>query len=226
MEDESELSGIMTLRLFPLGGVVFFPHTVLPLHIFEARYRRMTEDALATNRLITIVMVRPGAGVDDEGRPEIEEFACVGRIFKHERLADGRFNMLLVGLKRVRLLREIPTDKPYRIAESRIIEDIEEPSEATRSERLLDDFRLYLEPAGGVDPDLEKIITPDLPLGVLVDILSHTLNIEPAAKQKLLADCVASSRADQLHEWFLRQITAQQHESPSPRDFPPPFSPN
>ena len=125
MEDEHELSGIKVLRLFPLSGVVFFPHSVLPLHIFESRYREMTEDALDGDRLVTIVMVRPDAEDSTGEVPEIEEFGCVGRIFKHERLPDGRFNILLVGLKRVRLLREVSSRKAYRVAEGEIIDENE-----------------------------------------------------------------------------------------------------
>src|SRR5438309_4872697 len=104
-------------RLFPLPGVVLFPHAVLPLHIFEPRYRQMTEDALATDRLITIVQIRPPGEWKSPEEPSLEEFGCLGRIFKHERLPDGRFNFLLLGHKRVRLTREVPSAKLYRTSE-------------------------------------------------------------------------------------------------------------
>ena len=99
-------------RLFPLPNLVIFPHVVLPLHIFEPRYRQMTEDALAGDRLITIVQISPPARGEHWTEPvPLESVGCLGRIIRHERLADGRFNILLLGRKRVRLRREITTAK-------------------------------------------------------------------------------------------------------------------
>jgi Lon protease-like protein len=226
MDDEREICGFRELRLFPLGGVVFFPHSVLPLHIFEPRYRQMTEDALADDRLVTIVMIRPGGQTDAAGAPELEEYGCVGRIFKHQRLPDGRFNMLLVGLKRVRLLHELDGDRQYRVAKAEILDDIGEATDPERSDLLLQNLRSYLEPAGGVDADLEKIISSDLPLGVLVDILSHSLNMPVADKQMLLAEPLISSRADRLLDWLRAEIRKQREGTSSSRNFPPRFSQN
>src|SRR4051794_31348321 len=94
-------------RLFPLPGVVHFPHTILPLHIFEPRYRQMAEDALATDRLVTIVQALPSPDPTGAAEPKIEEVACLGRILNYKRLPDGRFQFLLLGLRRVRLVREV-----------------------------------------------------------------------------------------------------------------------
>ena len=109
--------------LFPLPKVVLFPHAVLPLHIFEPRYRQMTEDALAGDKLVTIVQWRAPVPGHRRSSPRVEEIGCLGRILQHERLPDGRFNFLLLGRKRVRLGREIPADKLYRLAEAEILED-------------------------------------------------------------------------------------------------------
>ena len=95
-------------RLFPLPGLVMFPHVVLPLHIFEPRYRQMTEDALAGDRLITMIQISPLPKGKSWVEPvQIEEVGCLGRIIQHERLPDGRFNILLLGRKRVRIRREL-----------------------------------------------------------------------------------------------------------------------
>jgi Lon protease-like protein len=111
-------------RLFPLPDVVLFPHALLPLHIFEPRYRQMTEDALAGDRLVTMVQIRPSVKGSRWVEPvPIMEVGCLGKIVQHERLADGRFNFLLLGCKRVRLKREIPGTTLYRIAEAEIMED-------------------------------------------------------------------------------------------------------
>src|SRR3954447_23286620 len=97
-DDVREFDG--TCRLFPLPGVVLFPHAILPLHVFEPRYRQMTEDALSGDKLVTIVRLRPAGATlseppDTLGSPPIERVACVGRILQHERLPDGRFGLLL-----------------------------------------------------------------------------------------------------------------------------------
>src|SRR3954471_24650376 len=122
MADPHELDDFdKVCRLFPLPHVVFFPHAVLPLHIFEPRYRQMTEDALAAgDKLITIVQLRgdqPGPGF---GEPAVAAIACLGKILQHQRLPDGRFNFLLLGLARVKLTREVPSEKLYRLAEAEV----------------------------------------------------------------------------------------------------------
>jgi uncharacterized protein len=212
-------------RLFPLPGVVLFPHAILPLHIFEPRYRQMTEDALASDRFITIVQVRQPAEWNSPNEPALEDYGCLGRIFKHERLPDGRFNFLLLGRKRVQLIREIPSGKLYRMSEVRLIEDIlpELPDEPQRSE-LIATFRKYSR--GGLDPDLDALFETDLPLGVLTDIVAQALGLPASVKQAFLGEARVGKRACDLLD-LLRQIG----EGPgSPEDesttFPPPFSRN
>ena len=81
-----------TARLFPLPNLVLFPHVVQPLHVFEARYRQMTADALAGDGLIAVVTLKAD---EDEAadRPAVESVACVGRIIWHEEFPDGRYNL-------------------------------------------------------------------------------------------------------------------------------------
>src|SRR4051812_6084836 len=163
-------------RLFPLPKVVLFPHAVLPLHIFEPRYRRMTEDALAGDKLVTIVQWRAPFPDKPGVEPDLEEIACLGRILQHERLPDGRFNFLLLGLKRVRLRREIPGDQLYRKAVAEILEDdnTELPPEPRRSE-LAGLFRRVAERHGTLDPELRSLLDTALPLGTLTDLIAHAL---------------------------------------------------
>src|SRR3954465_73596 len=127
--------------LFPLPRVVLFPHAVLPLHIFEPRYRQMTEDALLGDKLVTIVQWRAPFPTEPGGEPDLEEIACLGRILQHERLPDGRFNFLLLGRKRVRLGREIPGGKLYRLAEAEILED--ETTELPQEHHINEIRRLF-----------------------------------------------------------------------------------
>ncbi len=88
-----------TIPLFPLPNVVLFPHVTLPLHIFEPRYREMVSTALEGDRMIGMVLLRPGWEGDYEGRPPIYEVGCTGLITHAERTTDGRYNHVLRGLE-------------------------------------------------------------------------------------------------------------------------------
>ena len=94
-----------TIPLFPLPNVVLFPNVFLPLHIFEERYREMVADALAGDRIIGMVLLRPGWEEDYEGRPPIYPVGCAGLITHAERLGDGRYNIVLQGLEKFRVAR-------------------------------------------------------------------------------------------------------------------------
>ncbi|WP_435016731.1 LON peptidase substrate-binding domain-containing protein [Tundrisphaera sp. TA3] len=226
MDDDYDLKNFDNVcRLFPLPGVVLFPHAVLPLHIFEPRYRQMTEDALASDGLITIVQLRPPEEWASPDRPALEEYGCLGRIVKHERLPDGRFRFLLLGRKRVRLGREIPSEKLYRSAEVEIVEDVE-PEEADLSRRieLIGLFRRML--GDRIDPDLNKLFDANLSLGILTDIIAQAIGLSPTIKQSLLEEPLVAARAAELvghlEEW--RQRQGDPGDRPAP--FPPPFSRN
>ena len=165
-------------RLFPLPDLVCFPHALLPLHIFEPRYREMTEDALAGDHLITMVQIRPAPGRAPCLEPvPVANVGCLGRIVKHERLPDGRFNFLLHGCSRVRLVRAIPTPKIYRVWEAELMEDEEsdEPAEPRRGE-LIALFRQVFESQHGPDDDLTALLDSAAPLGVLSDLIAHALS--------------------------------------------------
>src|SRR4051794_9383388 len=97
-----------TAPLFPLPDLVLFPAVVQPLHIFEPRYRQLMADALAGDRLMALALLKPGWEEDYQKRPPIHPVVCLGRIFKEERLPDGRYNLLLHGLSRARVREEIP----------------------------------------------------------------------------------------------------------------------
>ena len=101
----------LPIPVFPLAGALLFPRAQLPLHIFEPRYRAMVRDALAGDRLIGMVQPR-----DQNDPPALFETGCLGRIESVEELEDGRFNIVLEGLTRFRIARELETDTPYRRA--------------------------------------------------------------------------------------------------------------
>ncbi|MGC4084545.1 MAG: LON peptidase substrate-binding domain-containing protein [Vicinamibacterales bacterium] len=103
------------LPLFPLPSVVLFPGVFLPLHIFEPRYREMVADALATDRLIGMILLREGWEADYEGRPPVYGVGCSGLITHCEKLPDGRYNIVLRGLDRFRIVDE-DQSRAYRRA--------------------------------------------------------------------------------------------------------------
>src|ERR1019366_9032706 len=94
------------LPLFPLPNVVLFPNVFLPLHIFEPRYREMVGDAIEHDRLIGMVLLKPGWERDYDGRPAVYPIGCSGVVTHFERLADGRYNLVLRGLERFRIVEE------------------------------------------------------------------------------------------------------------------------
>ncbi len=209
-------------RLFPLPGVVLFPHAVMPLHIFEPRYRQMTEHALANDRLVTMVQIQGAADWQSQEAPPLESVACVGRIINHERLPDGRFNFLLLGLRRVRLTRELSSETLYRQAEVEVLDDVPSvlPEEPQRDE-LVGLFRRLADLQGGLDPDLAHLLDSEPSLGLLTDILGHALGLPPHLKQKLLNETHVERRATDLIG-VLNQVLTGTFERP----FPPPFSRN
>lgn len=114
----------LVLPIFPLPDLTFFPQTLLPLHVFEARYRAMVMDALERDRRICVVKLRPGYEPVYAGKPAVHVVGGAGEIVSCERLATGRYNILLRGECRVRIERELPSDTLYRVVQARRLEDL------------------------------------------------------------------------------------------------------
>ncbi|HEU4370079.1 MAG TPA: LON peptidase substrate-binding domain-containing protein [Methylomirabilota bacterium] len=117
--------------IFPLPDVTFFPHTLLPLHVFEARYRMLVIDALERDRRLAVVKLRPGYEAGYAGKPAVHPVAGLGEIVSCERLATGRYNILLRGDCRVRLEHELPSDTLYRLMRARRLADADTAGDLT-----------------------------------------------------------------------------------------------
>jgi hypothetical protein len=192
------------IPLFPLPNVVLFPKAVLPLHIFEERYKKMTGDVLRTHRQIAMALMRPGWEKNYYNRPAIEPVVCVGTILSHERLADGRYNFLLQGHTRARIVREVG-EESYRQAQ------LEPLSETENSEFDLADERRRLTelfardsyaglPGGG---QIRRLLaTSGVPTGVIADLLAFNVlsDDQVALKQSLLAETRVRSRVSRIIE--------------------------
>jgi uncharacterized protein len=174
----------LSIPIFPLPTVVFFPNVFLPLHIFEPRYREMVTDALAGDRLIGMVLLRAGWEPDYEGRPPVYPVGTAGIVTFSEEHSDGRFNIVLRGFEKFRIIDE-DHSRSYRVA--RVEPLMEEPSERDRA--VLRDERRRLEallvprPTGrGVDPQVPHAMADE----DMVNALAQYLDLEPLEKQALL----------------------------------------
>jgi Lon protease-like protein len=223
-DDQAELPEFSgRARLFPLPNLVLFPHVVQGLHIFEPRYRHLMADALGTDQMISIVLLRPGWEEEYEEKPAIEPVACLGRIVWHEKLQDGRYNLRLRGAARLRLVEEVPTDRPYRLARAEIVPDVT-PADLPRlgelrralAEAVLPRFA----PDGPARQQLQELFDGDLPLGHVCDVLSYALPLPLEMKQALLAEPHADLRAEIMTQALV--VSAARAD----RKFPPDFSPN
>jgi Lon protease-like protein len=187
------------LPIFPLPNVVLFPSVFLPLHIFEPRYRDMVADVSTADRLIGMVLLRPGWEGDYEGRPAVYPIGCSGVITHMERLHDGRYNIVLRGLERFRIVSE-DAGRSYRRAN---VERLAECEPVAEERGLIRQHRVRLErllapivERTGNDPTLTASMSDE----DLVHALAQYLDLEPIEKQAILErDCLLR-RAESLVE--------------------------
>jgi Lon protease-like protein len=204
------------LPIFPLPTVVLFPGVFLPLHIFEPRYREMVADALSSDRLIAMALLRDGWEGDYEGRPPVFSVGCTGLIAHCESLADGRYNIVLRGMDRIRIVAE-DHGRAYRRGRT---EAVPQP-ELTADDRLtLQRQRAALEaliahsgPGGGIDPRTAAALSDE----DLINALAQYLDLEPIEKQALLEQPSTPARGDALIEllemkaWLARNPAMSPH---------------
>lgn len=209
------------VRLFPLPNLVVFPHVMQPLHIFEPRYRAMLEEALADDGLIGMVLLAPGWETDYEGRPPLREVGCLCRVATYHKTDEGSYNVLVLGLRRIKIEKELPPDKLFRVAQVQLCEDgyDDEPSEdrADLQHRLLDSFKRVLPRIPEAYEQLDELLGSQVPLGMLTDIVAYTLDIDLEFKERLLAEINVNRRA----EWLLDHLERMRKAV-----FPPEFSLN
>lgn len=111
------------LPIFPLYRVTLFPRSLLPLYVFEPRYREMTASCIEHGGIMAVASLRPGYQAEYEGRPPVRRVAGVGKIVAHRLNPDGTYNILLRGLGRVRILEELPPEHSFREVRARLIND-------------------------------------------------------------------------------------------------------
>ena len=198
------------LPLFPLPNVVLFPGVFLPLHIFESRFRAMTEDALAGDRMIGMALLKPGFESEYEGRPPIYPVGCLGLITHAERLPDGRFHIVLQGVERFRVIGE-DDSRVYRVG---IIErlggDIPTASDTATLRALRNRIEHLLVPLverGGS----ELTVPPAMTDADVIHALAQYLDLAPIEKQALLECGTLLDRAGALADLLeMKAMTAGQ----------------
>lgn len=222
----TEFSG--RAALFPLPGATLFPNVMLPLHIFEPRYRCMAEDVVKTDRFIAIALLRDGWEDKYEAKDcPIHDVVCLGRVVADERLQDGRYYMLMQGVCRARLIGEEQTDLPYRIGNLDPIQDIypHEPviDRDRRREELVSWFRQVF-PKLDLDASLLGALEQGISLGELCDLIAHAMRPRPEDAMRLLQQVDVDQRSDLLLEMLKLQCRSEVQQTGRP--FPPGFSLN
>src|SRR6185436_11190424 len=197
-----------TLPIFPLPNVVLFPNVFLPLHIFEPRYRQMVDDALSGDRIIGMVLLRSGWERDYEGRPAVYQTGCAGVITHAERLADGRFNIVLRGMEKFSITGE-ESGKLYRLA---TVDALPEPPAAAFRAEMRENRRrleslLVPQPEGTGDP---KVPT-SMPDEDLVNALAQYLEFDAVEKQALLERDGVLDRCRSLIELLEMKVLVSRH---------------
>ena len=197
-----------TIPIFPLPNVVLFPNVFLPLHIFETRYRQMVDDALSGDRIIGMVLLQPGWQQNYEGRPAVYPIGCAGVVTHAERLADGRFNIVLRGMEKFRVTEE-ESGRLYRVAR---VEPLPEPLPETAREELAEQRRrlealLVPQPEGQKDRRMSTSMSDE----DLINALAQYLEFEPVEKQALLEREGLLERSRSLIELLEMKVLVARH---------------
>jgi Lon protease-like protein len=190
-------SDLAAVPLFPLPNVVLFPRAVLPLHIFEERYKAMTADVLDGRRQIAMAMLRPGWEKCYYARPPIEPVVCVGTILSHEKLPDGTYNFLLQGHMRAQIVRELDRqDVPYRLAELRPLSMISAPADllAQARQRLSELFVRGPFARTSLAEQIHRILASDLATEEVADLIAFAYFDDTMLKQSLLQETDVARR--------------------------------
>jgi len=196
-------TALLRVPIFPLAGALLFPRSQLPLHIFEPRYRAMTRDALASDRLIAMIQPK-----DSEEPPALFDIGCLGRIGACDELDDGRFNLVLEGLSLFRIAREAQVDTPYRQVDADRTGFHDDPDHllglAQRAE-VEREARRYAD-ALGYMVEWESVSRLDDEM--LVNGIAQIAPLDVGSKQALLEASDLAGRADLLVQFMQFQRMA------------------
>lgn len=208
MESQPPRSGDLTaaldaLPLFPLPSAVLLPGALMPLHIFEPRYRRMIRDALDGHRTLAIVCIT-GSEVDEHGHPPIARIAGAGTIIDYAELPSGRYNIVVKGRIRVSL-EELPFETPYRRARATALSSIEDAVQPTDVASLVASANSFVALVRAREPSFEFRMPSSSQPGVLADHCAQQLLVDAADRQKTLETLKVSERVQLVTETLVMQ---------------------
>jgi Lon protease-like protein len=190
----------VSVPIFPLPDLTFFPRTMLPLHIFEARYRAMVTDCLARDRRLAVVGLKPGYEATYEGKPPVYPVMGLGRIVQWQRLPTGRYNLLLRGECRARIDRELPADTLYRMVAATPLDEAggDGPAVAALAGRVRARCQQILTALGRSGAELQESLETLSDPGELCDRVASALVPSPAIRQALLEELHVERRLERL----------------------------
>ena len=197
----------MRISIFPLQGTILFPGLQLPLHIFEPRYKALIKDALARDRLIGMIQPRTNLkkAAAEDGEP-LYRVGCLGKIGEFEALDDGRFNLVLEGEARFRVLRELDVATPFRQIEAELLSEEDHPALAAIERASFEREARRFADAQGYAVDWDAVARLDDES--LIDGVSQIAPFDAAAKQALLEADGLAARCEllvQLMQFFGRR---------------------
>lgn len=208
---ERVLAALPRLKVFPLPSAVLFPGVAMPLHIFEPRYRALVRDALETDGVFALAGLEPGWEGDYAGRPPLSAVACAGVITWHEKLEGGRYNLLLEGASRVRVLREHPAGASYREVEASAIQELQDAGAEEGPVR-----QALLELATQLPQEAAQVLVQEAARargGALADVVAAAVVADVDRRRQLLEEPSASARLravmDDLSEVLARMRPAR-----------------
>ena len=203
------------IPVFPLQGAVLFPGVVLPLHIFEPRYRDMVADAMAAHRCLVVTMMQPGH--ECLSAPPLCDVGCLGRIIHADHLPNGRYDILVQGLERVELLEELPSARAYRCFRAATVARPDARDYLTAHQELarLQSCVLHLgAAAASSDQQLVEVLRSTADPLDLADILAAVLVSDPQRQQSLLACNDLRQRLTDLMDHMAEHMA--RYTTPSP----------
>lgn len=195
------------LPLFPLPQAVLFPGAVLPLHVFEPRYKAMIRDCLASHRALAVVQITDPSKRDEHGHPAIAGVAGAGVIVDHAELSEGRFNILVRGQARVKL-EELPFEPPYRRARATVLVTEDEGAPERDVSALMSNAAAFVALVRDRDRDFEFRLPKGILPGALADICAHHLVIDAAERQSILETLPLQERVLRVTETLALQRLA------------------
>lgn len=224
--EEASLPLPESAPIFPLPNMVFFPHTVLPLHIFEDRYRAMTAKALEGDRFITMTLQRPEEGKAEPGEKSYHGIGCIGRITEATQTEDGRYYLKLYGLRKV-ALGETVKEIPYITAKINAIKErLPEEGESGSHEellRLLGTCTILLQEVSDTTFPVVSL-KEGLPYESVVNSVCFHLGLPSGMKQELLEENDVRTRCRSLTEYIgnhLQAVLLSKEEGPDDSDNSP-----